>query len=206
MRLWAVAFANFWDAPTGTPPRLRNITSIAGLSSQFEYRWKNRFWEIRLEPLRTPSGEISGCLGSAMDITNRKKSEEQTHYQARHDALTDWPTTANSWTGWSKKSGAPSAASPFTVLLLDLDGLKRINDFHGHLAGNRALQRLAAVMNEHCRSTDLAVRYGGDEFAVVLIDSDKSMAEQVAHASRTACTPVKVSRLSASVLASDLPG
>jgi diguanylate cyclase (GGDEF)-like protein len=65
--------------------------------------------------------------------------------------------------------------------LLDLDGLKRINDLHGHLAGNRALKRLAAVMNEHCRSTDLAVRYGGDEFAVVLIDSDKGMAEQVAH-------------------------
>jgi len=68
----------------------------------------------------------------------------------------------------------------FTLLLLDLDGLKRINDLRGHLAGNRALKRLAAVMNEHCRSTDLAVRCGGDEFAVVLIDSDKGMAEQVA--------------------------
>jgi diguanylate cyclase (GGDEF)-like protein len=51
---------------------------------------------------------------------------------------------------------------------------------HGHLAGNRAIQRLAAVMNEHCRSTDLAVRYGGDEFALVMIDSDKGMADQVA--------------------------
>jgi len=49
------------------------------------------------------------------------------------------------------------------------------------LTGNRALQRLAAVMNEHCRSTDLAVRYGGDEFALIMIDSDKGMAEQVAH-------------------------
>jgi len=55
----------------------------------------------------------------------------------------------------------------------------------GHLAGNRALKQLAAVMNAHCRSTDLAVRYGGDEFAVVLIDSDKGMAEQVAQRIQT---------------------
>ncbi len=68
----------------------------------------------------------------------------------------------------------------FTLLLLDLDDLKRINDLRGHLAGNRALRRLAAVMNEHCRSTDLAARYGGDEFAVVMIDSDHGMAQNVA--------------------------
>jgi diguanylate cyclase (GGDEF)-like protein/PAS domain S-box-containing protein len=165
-----------------TTPIAEHYEALRGFSSHFEYNWKNRVWEIRLEPLRGPSGEISGCLGSAMDITNRKKNEEQSHFQARHDALTGLANYREFVDRLEQEvRRAERSHHSFTVLLLDLDGLKRINDLHGHLTGNRALQRLAAVMNEHCRSTDLAVRYGGDEFAVVLIDSDKGMAEQVAH-------------------------
>jgi len=66
------------------------------------------------------------------------------------------------------------------VLLLDLDDLKAINDKYGHLAGNRALKRLSEVIKDHSRGTDLAARYGGDEFAVVLIDADPSMANRIA--------------------------
>lgn len=165
-----------------TTPIAEHYEALRGFSSHFEYSWKNRFWEIRLEPLRKASGEITGCLGSGMDVTARKKDEEQAHFQARHDALTGLANYREFMDRLEQEvRRAERSHHSFTVLLLDLDGLKRINDLHGHLAGNRALQRLAAVMNEHCRSTDLAVRYGGDEFALVIIDSDKGMAEQVAH-------------------------
>src|SRR4030088_2463048 len=120
------------------------------------------------------------------DITERRKNEERAFYQARHDALTGLANYREFMDRLEREvHRAERSHHSFTLLLLDLDGLKRINDLQGHLAGNCALKRLAAIMNEHCRSTDLAVRYGGDEFAVVLIDSDKRMAEQVAQRIQT---------------------
>ena len=65
------------------------------------------------------------------------------------------------------------------VVFFDMDGLKDINDEHGHLVGSRAVCRFAETLRAACRTTDTAARYGGDEFVAVLSDTDQDGAKLV---------------------------
>ncbi|ROT46490.1 diguanylate cyclase [Pusillimonas sp. NJUB218] len=71
----------------------------------------------------------------------------------------------------SRKSG-----SGFAVALIDIDHFKRINDNHGHEAGDQVIQQVAAVLSEHCRGGDFLFRMGGEEFLLVLVDLDAQQA------------------------------
>src|SRR6266851_5586462 len=85
-------------------------------------------------------------------------------------------------------------------LLLDLDGLKKINDTHGHLVGSHALNRLAHILRIHCRAIDTAARYGGDEFALVLPETLHAEAERVANRIRAVlASDLEQPQLSASI-------
>lgn len=111
----------------------------------------------------------------------RRRAEEQARKLAVSDPLTglaNYRKLIDTLEAEIKRSGR--TGRPFAVLLLDLDGLKKINDTYGHLVGSWALCRLAAVLRFSCREIDTAARYGGDEFALVLPEVGAGVATQVA--------------------------
>jgi diguanylate cyclase (GGDEF)-like protein/PAS domain S-box-containing protein len=163
------------------PPMTQHYEALQGVPSHFEYVKKDRSYEVRVSPLRSASVEIIGCIGLRLDITDRKKNEDELRFQATHDALTGLSNYREFMDVLEREvRRTERSLRQFTVLLLDVNDLKGINDRQGHLAGNRALKRLAGILKEQSRGTDLVARYGGDEFGILLIDSDLGMAQMVA--------------------------
>lgn len=119
-------------------------------------------------------------MALSAEVSERRRVEEHVRYLAVSDPLTG---LANYRTLMEKLDAEARrferTGRPFAVLLLDLDRLKSINDSFGHQAGNRALCRLADVLRAYCRATDTAARYGGDEFALVLPETEAAGAERL---------------------------
>src|SRR5712664_1203171 len=135
--------------------------------------------EIGLNPIETEEGLL--VLSAIVDISERKRAEEEILRLATSDPLTglaNYRKLIDVLDAEIKRYGR--AGRPFAVLLFDMDGLKKINDAHGHLVGSRALCRLAGILHIHCRAIDTAARYGGDEFVLVLPETESASAVQVA--------------------------
>ena len=114
-------------------------------------------------------------------VTERRRAEAELRRLAASDpltGLTNYRQLIAVLEGEIKRS--QRTGRPFAVVMLDVDGLKRINDRHGHLTGSRALCRLADALRTSCREIDTAGRYGGDEFALILPESDADAAQDVA--------------------------
>ena len=118
--------------------------------------------------VRNDRGDAKYLIVAIDDITDRKRSEQQIAFMAHHDALTE---LANRVAAARKIEEAAArqrrSGEPFSVLLLDLDRFKYVNDTLGHPAGDALLREVATRLKLFLRETDVLARLGGDEFAII---------------------------------------
>ena len=137
------------------------------------------------EPRDFPGPEIL-LLGTLADLFAGALHNAMTFQKAQEQAITDGLTGVKTHrylmealsSEWKRST---RANRPFSLVLMDLDHFKFVNDFHGHLEGNVVLQRVGYVLEQNCRRSDVVARYGGDEFVILMPETSVEQAHQLAN-------------------------
>jgi len=175
-----------------------------------------KVWESRYSPFYE-GDTLIGTIYVAMDVTARvrveeslRESETQLRHQATHDALTGLLTRTHFLQCLTQTLTDAEWGAQTAVLFLDLDGFKRVNDLHGHAAGDAVLTTTAARLQECIRlrgqrhAHDAIGRFGGDEFVVLLVNiSTADVAARIAARVATAlAAPIHIGEHAVHITAS----
>jgi len=142
---------------------------------------ERRYISFNARPTFGDNGKVLHISGTARDITEQKRFEQELTYQAQHDKLTGlfnrnyFQSELERLISRIARSGAECA-----LLYLDLDQFKYVNDTLGHAAGDRLLKECTEMLRKNVREGDLLARFGGDEFTVLLYNIDHTHALPVA--------------------------
>ncbi|GAA3946787.1 hypothetical protein GCM10022278_02450 [Allohahella marinimesophila] len=172
--------------------RLKNHGQVIGYETSCRDLLGNQFWgTLNMHTVQLP-GERMGYEGSLIDITDRRRHQDQLKYYAEHDALTG---LINRLVFEKQVQGAIETAATgdheHAMLFMDLDQFKIVNDTGGHSAGDELLRLLASEFSTIVKDTDTIARFGGDEFAILLNDCDLDEAKKVGDRLREAVADFK---------------
>jgi diguanylate cyclase (GGDEF)-like protein/PAS domain S-box-containing protein len=123
-------------------------------------------------PVVGRDGRVRAVTVVSKEITELKQLEQRMQALSTHDELTGlYNRRGFAGLAEHRLKLAERQGSGVTLLFADLDNLKRINDAHGHLAGDRTIRAAGRILAQACRESDIVVRLGGDEFAILLADA-----------------------------------
>ena len=131
--------------------------------------------------VRDEQGRALYFLAQVVDVTERRQAEERLEFLADHDPLTGLLNRRRFRQELDRQvAHTQRYGNPATLLMLDLDHFKHVNDTLGHAVGDELICRLASAMRHRLRTTDIVARLGGDEFAMLLAETDSERATAVA--------------------------
>jgi len=150
--------------------------------------------EVRATGMTRAGGGFLCIMGVTRDITDRRRLQEELKAQAARDALTEvWNRGRLDELGRFEVQRFERYGHPLSVVFMDLDHFKQVNDAHGHAAGDTVLKGFCETAQSCLRSTDLLGRWGGEEFLLLVpntvLASSRPLAERIRQALATRAFP-----------------
>ncbi|CFX86294.1 Adenylyl cyclase class-3/4/guanylyl cyclase [Syntrophomonas zehnderi OL-4] len=157
---------------------------------------KRRFLENNAASIRDQDGQDLGMVMVMRDITAQKQAAEQIHYLSYNDKLTGLYNRA--YADMILAQMDDEAYLPLSLIIGDLNELKLTNDVFGHQEGDRLLVKTAQTLKSCCRDSDIVVRWGGDEFLIILPRTSAQAAMRICERISQGCQeadhePIKLS-------------
>jgi diguanylate cyclase (GGDEF)-like protein/PAS domain S-box-containing protein len=144
-----------------------------------------KYMECIKAPILDNKKDVWGIIGVSRDITKRVLSEKELKKISYTDKLTD----VYNRTYFDKKIKSLNTGNnlPLSLIMGDVDGLKIVNDTLGHLKGDELLVQITNVLKKVCKKESLIVRWGGDEFVILLPSTENEEANEICNKIKSAC-------------------
>lgn len=150
-----------------------------------------KYYNVKVSTVFNYHHKIMGKLLTLSDITARKEREHQLRYQSYHDKLTD---VFNRYYFEDKlKRLNDKKKFPFSIIIGDINGLKVINDTFGNKKGDELIKKVAEILQVNLPKNSSLCRYGGDEFAIVLSDTNKEESTKIINRMIKSCNETSTS-------------
>ena len=173
------------------------ILGLANHTALVSKTGKERSIADSAAPIIDSDGEIYGAILVFRDVTQEKKKQEKIYYMSFYDSLTGLYNRRYFEEEFRRIDTKRNL--PISVIMGDANGLKLINDAFGHKEGDKLLVKAARAIQSACRAEDIAARWGGDEFVILLPKTDSESAERVVKRIQAACSKMRVGSLLVSI-------
>lgn len=148
-------------------------------------------------PIKDNDGNIQGVILVFRDVTEEKSRQDEIYYMSYYDSLTGLYNRR--FFEEEIKRIDTEKNLPISIIMGDVNGLKLTNDAFGHSVGDKLLIKAAMAIKSACRKDDIAARWGGDEFIILLPKTQKDEAEAIAKRIRNICSNMQNDAISVSV-------